>query len=437
MQRLEIYLEAQSPLLIGSGLAIGNVQSSREYVPGSVWRGAIAGIVLNELGMHKHNARPVDDSSLDPTFKRVFLGERAARFSFLYPVRKRADEIKGISTVRLPLTARTCKIKPGFRSENNKTSDGVYDGVMNRLRNAARNEPLYSQALEACPVCKQRLVRRRGFAARDAAKSRFQYQQESVGKRSFVRVGLNRYTETAQQGVLYVLDALVPGPGGKNEEKPLTFVGTWYGTPKQAREFKTLLKNYLLPGDVKGSYSLRIGTARARGMGQVCLELRSSPQSPTKLEDRLNKFQPKDDKNQRLDSQHIYAVLTLRSPLQLLDQHGFATTQVTSETLRAYHPNVPTGLELLSKYSVVEQEIWTGWSSAWGLPKPVAPAIAAGGVLIMRVPSRERDSLLKWLKVIEQEGLGERRAEGWGDVLVCDPFHIKHDEKYFKRKEEK
>ena len=54
MQQVDIYLQAESPLLIGSGLAIGNVQSSRSYVPGSVWRGAIARLMLDGMGQRKH-----------------------------------------------------------------------------------------------------------------------------------------------------------------------------------------------------------------------------------------------------------------------------------------------------------------------------------------------------------------------------------------------
>ncbi len=413
MQQIDIYLEAESPLLIGSGLPIGNVQSSRSYVPGSVWRGTIAGIVLEGLGLRQHNGRPVDDTLLDPAFTRLFQGKDAASFGFLYPVRKHLEQLRGTTTLPIPLTARTCKLNSGFKPKGH----GVYDGVMSRLREAAASEELYSRGLSKCPVCEGRIVRLRGVAARRQTQYKQEYKQMTVGTRSFVRVGLNRYTETAQEKVLYVLDALVPSP------EPLTFAGTWYGSEQQANDLRHLLKKYLLPASL-GGYHLRIGTARARGMGQVRLRL-ATGRPWTSLEERLDKFQRHISSTQL---EHLYAVLTLRSPLQLLDEQGLPTTRITSETLRAYHAEVPTSLEVLHEYSVVEQEIWSGWSAAWGLPKPVTPALAAGGVLVLRVPVQERDQLLAWLSTLEREGVGERRPEGWGDLLVCDPFHIEHDE---------
>lgn len=411
MEQLDIYLEAQSPLLIGKGLARGNVQTSRDYVPGSVWRGTIAGIILDGLGLREHNGRPIADEALDPAFKDIFLGDNAARFGFLYPVRKCLEQVGQRNTLPIPLMARTCKLNPGFKPK----AHGVYDGVMNRLREAAANKALYSQGRKECPVCKGRIVRQRGFAARYET----QYQRMTVGTRSFVRVGLNRYTETAQQGVLYVLDALVPEP------EPLTFVGTWYGSKHQGQDLRLLLHEYLLPAP-KGGYSFRIGTARARGMGEVRLRFATRAAEPN-LEQRFEQFQPQEN-GKRLDNEHLYAVLTLRSPLQLLDEYGIPTTNITRNTLEAYDPNVPKGLEVLHHYSIVEQEVWTGWSAAWGLPKVVAPALAAGGVLIVRAPEGERKELLSWLTRIEREGLGERRAEGWGEILVCDSFHLEHDE---------
>ena len=95
--------------------------------------------------------------------------------------------------------------------------------------------------------------------------------------------------------------------------------------------------------------------------------------------------------------------------------------------LRAYVSTVPSDLEPLPKASILEQETWSGWSAAWGLPKPVTPAIAAGSVLAFRAPAGERQAVLAFLQEVEENGLGERRAEGWGEVIACDPFHVIFD----------
>ena len=437
MGQLNIYLEAQSPLLLGSGLAVENVQSSRLYVAGSVWRGALARVLLQDIGIAGKS-----NESVDPTFKQIFLGDQAAHFGFLYPIRQHADELMPMTTTFVaPLTARTCKLESGFLSEG---KGGVYDGVKNRLYEASKGLAPYTgkQGPGTCPHCDKRLKRMRGFVARYESNGQEKYETASLRRRSFVRVGLNRYTETAQESVLYVLDALVPGPGkvkkdkkGKKREEPITFVGVWHGNKEQLTTLKKLLDASLLPERQKG-YTLRIGTARARGMGKVNLRFgdwQEQVGQQAELAKRLDQLQPR-EKGQLLDPKHLYASLTLRAPLQLLDKYGLPTTQVTLETLRAYNNNLPAGLQILRDYSIVEQETWTGWSAAWKLPKPVTIALAAGSVLLIRTPTSQREALLCWLTKLEQEGLGERRAEGWGEILLCDSFHITHDEKLSYRR---
>jgi len=124
----------------------------------------------------------------------------------------------------------------------------------------------------------------------------------------------------------------------------------------------------------------------------------------------------------------LYAALTLRSPVAILDVRGLPAERIAADLLRAYHSNVPPGLEVLADYSVLERETWTGWSAAWGVPKPVMTVISAGSVIALRAPASERTQLLDYLATLTAEGLGEHRAEGLGEVLVCDPFHVAFDE---------
>ena len=68
-----------------------------------------------------------------------------------------------------------------------------------------------------------------------------------------------------------------------------------------------------------------------------------------------------------------------------------------------------------------------GWSAAWGLPKPVAPALAAGTVFVYRVPRGNEGltrEILERCVTLEQNGIGRHRSEGWGWVQICAPFHF-------------
>ncbi len=420
MPQLNILLEARGPLLLGTGLAVGNVQESRPYVAGSAWRGALARTVLQARGQLKHSGLSVTDHAPSPDFATVFLGEQAARFGFLYPVRS-APAV----SLPLPLTVRTCKQKPGFAPDGH----GMYDGLLNRLREAALRGKPYSLGGETCPKCKGRLERRRGFMSR-TANGAATYGEARPDRRAFVRVGLNRYTETAQEQILYLLEALTPTIEDKDAEPVLTFAGVWRGSEEQEQILRAWLDEYLLQED--GLYRLEVGTARARGMGHAILRLPPAEDGTPSLvaEDlavRLERFQPMAD-GRPADPAHLYAALTLRSPLTILDARGLPAERITSDLLRVYHRNVPPSLEVLTDYSVLERETWTGWSAAWGLPKPVKTVISAGSVIALRAPASERTQLLDYLAALTTEGLGEHRAEGFGEVLVCDPFHVVFDE---------
>ncbi|RMF34389.1 MAG: CRISPR-associated RAMP protein Csx10 [Chloroflexi bacterium] len=428
MPRVRVILEVQGPLLLGDGLPTGNVQSSRLFVAGSVLRGTLAKTILAPLGLWRHSGYAVRESPPPEPFQHVFLGESPARFGFLYPVRLTGEQAEGCDAFPLPLTAMSCKAHQGFRSDG---GHGVFDQLLSRLRRAAGGG---NASRSTCPACGKRLNRMRGFALRQEAGDPSTYRRVKVRPRAFVRVGLNRLTETAEAQILYTLEALVPGfagdgpalPKRENGEPPLSFVGYWMLSDEQWAVFQDLLRRYLLADD-GGRYPLRIGSARARGMGKVRLHWVEGQVVFPALEQRVERFQPRSPDGRPMDPEHLYFALTLRSPLLLYDDLGRPTTRAIREVLEVYVSTVPTGLEVLPA-SVVEQEPWTGWSAAWGLPKPVVPAITAGSVLAFRAPAAERERVIAFLREAEEDGLGERRAEGWGDVVACDPFHEVFDQ---------
>jgi hypothetical protein len=66
-----------------------------------------------------------------------------------------------------------------------------------------------------------------------------------------------------------------------------------------------------------------------------------------------------------------------------------------------------------------------GWQTAHRLPKERDMAITAGSVFLFSVSrSVDEGKLKKALKRWEDEGIGWRRSEGFGQVLICDPWHL-------------
>jgi|GEM_PF-657808 len=429
---MKVCLIAHGPLLLGSGLPIGNVRSSEEFVAGSVWRGAVARVILERLGKRNYDGRSNPDPTVPADFTTVFGGRSPARFGFLYPVVGWQEMPLAHVTAPLPLTAHTCKRYPGF---NKPRGHGVYDSLLNRLCHD-ENPEFVGTALKQCPECDERLERIRGYIS--TLPATIVYRQEKLGTRSLVRVGINRYTETAQDQMLFVQDVLDPAHDDAGMPKPLAFVGRWRGSAQQAALLQELLKTYALPTS-QGGFHLHIGSARSRGLGSVELQM-SAPHQLLATQQAANVAERVDRVTDLVSSgsgqrNYSYATLTLRTPLQMWDEQGVPTTQLTEALLRAYQPIMPSALYILHKASLLEQEQCSGWSAAWGLPKPVAPVLAAGSVFVVRVPQHQRQPFLDFLTAIEQDGLGERRAEGWGEVSICDPFHVVHDERNTQTKE--
>jgi hypothetical protein len=104
-KRLEIEISLRSPLMIGTDGESTLYNQTRDYIPGAAMRGALAGT------MQSAGARG--------DFEALF-GEQATGpvFDNLYPSRS------GSQTYPLPLSARTCKYHPGFKSR-----EGEHHGI--------------------------------------------------------------------------------------------------------------------------------------------------------------------------------------------------------------------------------------------------------------------------------------------------------------------
>ena len=84
------------------------------------------------------------------------------------------------------------------------------------------------------------------------------------------------------------------------------------------------------------------------------------------------------------------------------------------------------GLGELSIESIEEwtPEVVSGWNAAQGLPKPDIHALGRGGVMAFCAPNYLESELVEELRRLESDGVGEHLAKGFGQLTVCDPFHL-------------
>ncbi len=115
--------------------------------------------------------------------------------------------------------------------------------------------------------------------------------------------------------------------------------------------------------------------------------------------------------------------LTARSPLLLADP-WLRPARHADDALIARVLGLGPGQVEVAPFTAVRTRPLGGWHAAAGLPKPAEFAMVAGSAIRVRLSGVDRGELLGRLDELEADGVGMRRAEGFGDVIVCDPRHL-------------
>jgi CRISPR-associated protein Csx10 len=376
MNRLKITLVAKSPIAVGEWMTSrSNVRESMSYIPGGVLRGALAQGVLERLGKHNTSRRKLgtNNATLQQAFNSVF-AKGGAQFGFLMPF--------GENWIPAPATALF----------NKRYDRYLYDTLFALIR----GETYEMQCPETC----ERLERGRGYLEFTGSEWR---KANLPRKTTYVRVGLNRATEAAEEGVLYAIEAIEP---------PAEFTG--YVDCPDAACYQALLQ-ILNTLEWRGEkITLRLGSARSRGFGEV--ELQHAEESPPPPDFALEDFAQRAGKP-------VFTLL-VRTPAIIYDACGLPAPTLTPELLREYLSGLPDSVQLLESATRVERELVSGWSGAWGMPKPVQQAFAPGSVFTYTYDKSQQGALVQWLQQLELHGIGERTAEGYGRFVACSRYHL-------------
>ncbi len=403
----------KTAMAMGTGMDAQNHRVSQKHVPGSVLRGSLGTKLYAEKGK-RFSPLAGQVRECDPDLDQVF-GRGGVRFGPLYPAWDEGDfgerfQDRVLNAIVIPQTARTCKNCPGLRGRQEEHT--TVDIALPAQRESTRGLRC------GHPGCDGRMERLRGYAVMsDAVPGRWVKVDPEVQRRT--RVGLNRQSGTAEEGILHSIDLVQPFfpdplPQRGTERRQLVFAGFWSMTPEQ----RDILTAALKPFRDNGGFSMGIGAGQSRGLGQGTLWIADSPVSDTAP---LQKLATDDGKR--------LFIITARSPLIVLSNSGLPAMILTLDIIRRYYPHAPS-FELYHRdrgragvSSFVEREVASGWSSMWGLPKPVLGCIAAGSVFVYQTNADESD-LAPFFGAIAAGGLGERLEEGFGQVEVNNAFHL-------------
>jgi CRISPR-associated protein Csx10 len=404
MKQIQLTITAEAPLAIAQEKTGSSISDTASYIPGTVLRGAIAGLMLRQAQAEGQ------DFSQEPNsdFKTLFIDNQAI-FQNAYPAL--TDDLQVRSNIRvMPSTALSSKNKSGFKPKKN----GVFDTLIDRFCAAAHGR-IYDPN---CPTDGDRVDACKGLYSVNNG----QYQMHSATSRLLTRVGINRRRATAEDQVLYSVQVLNELKQHEDQAANTVFVGNIWVCDELVEGLITYLT---------GQHGqCRLGGSASRGLGKVELQPVLIKQ-PSTIESRIDRFNKTleerwrrwqifgDVPTESIENRCFFS-LDLQSDAILVE--NWQRTMVISAAMLQQAVGLESGdLKLHQAYS--SYGLRSGWNAAWGLPKDNQLITNSGSVFLFSIDKSVQEQWLSKLEDLEIWGIGNATAEGFGQVRVCDDFH--------------
>lgn len=167
-----------------------------------------------------------------------------------------------------------------------------------------------------------------------------------------------------------------------------------------------------------------IGKKRFSGFGQTKITFRKAESSERVTTQTLKqRLQPYQSKN---DAQTFTIVMAFKSPVIVYDTYLRPAANIDW----AWHvaPFLP---EECAKIAPVEEMTWgygdirNGWQQLWNAPRASQMVLQPGTTYIASykgLTKEQQDALLQALLFLEEQGIGERTQEGFGEVVIAPTF---------------
>lgn len=408
MNRIELRIQAVSPLAIGHRKPGGSISEVQDYIPGTVIRGAIAGQILQESGLGSE-----DLTVQGGDFQALFLSPQPAIFQNGYPAvittdRGSRDISRQTDVYCLPATALSSKTEPGFTT---KPADGAFDTLIDRFC-----AECYGHPYDPCTLKGERVDSFSSFYCRVNNR----YFTPSISKRLLTRVGINRRRATAEDEILYSVEVLNESKSIK--KRPVIYKSSILVTDDTLVE---TLQQYIYAR----ATHFRFGGSTSRGLGSVEITAHTPVSANLDTQNRINKFNQALQKRwcdwqvfetpKKSEIAHrTFFTVGLQADA-ILTEHWQRTTVISKSILKEFTRVTDDSLELHNTYNSYDYR--GGWNSAWGLMKDIELVTNKGSVYLFSTTNP--DAWLQALSDLELKGVGERTSEGFGQVRICDEFH--------------
>lgn len=425
MKHFYLSMEAISPLAIRSDHAQGGAETL-QHIPGTA--------LLGSLASTHRMLRPTQDTE----FASFFLNDEVS-MPFLYPAKFSKSDTGIAGSIYpvspLPKTAQTCKRFPGFQllpgEESDEDRHGIRDSVLDWTTFSLLNDEKQditallnaTKAHDTCTYtsCQQVMDSIRGYYRSGRSNLR-QRMQAKVETHLQTRTGINREWGVVEESILYNREVFDEG---------MRFWGEAILPDALTGDFKNFID------EANDQAILRIGTGRTRGMGNVRLVLDDEAEMKDTRSREIDYF------DERLRQFHnalitqareagvrelapFYFAVTLQSPTILCDPFLRYQKTLDVETLsKALHLSPQ---ELRCVYQITGVQRITGWNELWGTPRTNDYAIEMGSVFVFSCTQEQNKELAQSLATLEEAGIGRRRSEGFGRIVISDPFHLEGEQ---------
>lgn len=405
-RRIRLLARADEPILIADHSEAGNEFESTSLIPGSAILGALANRAAQRFDLNDDTARHA--------FVQLFLRGRV-HFSALLPAYYNHDDEELIPVIPAPLDLLTCKAFPGFQKE--------------QVGHTVHGYALSPHPPAHCPDCKSL------------------YGDKDIPLKPFPAfISVNQYPLEYKPQRRYEMHIAVDPRSGRVHEQDLYgyvsleagqyFIGELLCTDDTA--WQALKEIADLPdADAKTAFTLRVGRAAQRGHGKLSIVLCDS--EDVGMPDPWRGLPLRE----RVTSEHAPCTLEMTLLTDTIVPAVWCNNATQSEDHQAGGSLPDNGWK---SASVGFSEEWLslllgtpvkivrafarpcqvdGFFGHLGVPRFRDMALRAGSAVGLRLASEPPGGLLEKLHKLEQEGIGLRREEGYGQVVFNHPLYVK------------
>jgi CRISPR-associated protein Csx10 len=253
------------------------------------------------------------------------------------------------------------------------------------------------------------------------------FETRTVTQRTLTRVSINRRRSTAEDQRLYSLLAI----NEVTDNRPTQFRGSLVVPNNALAQVKDALGAITHIGGRQTTGLGAIAIRRENGQPEISETIQQRVRAlAERFRQQVTLYKALGGSGWTIADETIFTVNLLSDTILL--EHGWIPTNELSgamlEDLTRRNDKsgsiVYPGIKARLLRAFTTTSVVGGWNVSWQRPKPTNVAINMGGVFVFQAERTLEQEDYDALQRLQLDGIGERRQEGYGQVRICDEFHL-------------